>query len=363
MKRKHNKTNVIDVLNSLRLSLYTTSSLSFSCLKPFMLTKNATNWQILWACLVIVRYCMCLIHFYEKFWPFYFCQISRHFMNSFCSSKLIYSFQHLYFCVYAYPFTNLFFHFSNCPPQDTTMGTPLVNSSRIRPGVWEVCDLLLAVHHAGLQAEPRRFCPWCWHHADIQMCVAQARHLRLPPALHWVVCDRVIRHLDEPVPGAAEDLLTSAVHQCYCSGQVRVPCDCWARSQHKSPAHTVCHGISPFHELFPRAADRLPGKQERYPRGPAGWRGRQCDHLHLRICDPQNPCQGVGLSVGASGSAGEQKTRSWCTIGLDIQQRPQWTPLTIQRLLSIYGGVLADAAWVVWLTWSILVLTHCYTTN
>ena len=34
--------------------------------------QKSTNWQTLWTCLVIVTYCLYLIHFYKKMWQFWF---------------------------------------------------------------------------------------------------------------------------------------------------------------------------------------------------------------------------------------------------------------------------------------------------
>ena len=221
-----------------------------------------------------------------------------------------------FLCVHIHLFIYFFFHFSNRSPQDFTR-TPLVNSSRVLRGVW---DRRLAVDCAGPQAEHRRFCPWRWDHPGSSACVAQGGHVRLPPASLWgVVCDGVIVHFHEPVPGAAEGPSTSAAHQCWCAGQVCVPCDCWPRSQHQSRAHAVCHGPSSLHEHFPGAADRLPDQQgKRYTRGPTGWRGPGRDRLHLRICDPQSPGQGFGVSGGPGRGVGEQNTNSWRTVRVDI---------------------------------------------
>ena len=77
MRRKHNRTDVRGVLNSPRIALYTESSLlfCFACLNlvacwfnwlPCLGKQKSTNWQILWTCLVIVTYCLYLIHFLWK---------------------------------------------------------------------------------------------------------------------------------------------------------------------------------------------------------------------------------------------------------------------------------------------------------
>ena len=82
MRRKHNRTDVRGVLNSPRIALYTESSLLiFFCLSKSgslliqLVTigkQKSTNWQTLWTCLVIVTYCLYLIHFYKKMWQFWF---------------------------------------------------------------------------------------------------------------------------------------------------------------------------------------------------------------------------------------------------------------------------------------------------
>ena len=156
--------------------------------------------------------------------------------------------------MYAYPFTFFLFFSSNRSPEDFITRTPLVNSCRIWRGVREVCDGCLAVHRAGPQAEPRRFCPRCWHHAGSRACIGQAGHLRLPPASLWVVvCDGVVLHLDEPVSGAAEGPTTSAAHQCWRSykfvSHVAVEHGASTRVGHMLFAMVLRHFTNSFLEL------------------------------------------------------------------------------------------------------------------